>query len=154
MIDIKPTLGTTHLIVCNYDSYQNFLPPKDHQKTTKRPSKDHQKTTTKQGNNENNSTIKQLKESLSILFEKDFWPVYPKKVSKKKALESWCNRLISLKVGEDFVKETIIPSLQVQKESEQWVRESGRYIPHPATWINQEKWDDEKYKSDDIWESL
>ena len=62
--------------------------------------------------------------------------------------------MIDLKVGEDFVKETIIPSLQVQKESEQWIRESGRYIPHPATWINQEKWDDEKYKSEDIWESL
>ena len=29
------------------------------------------------------------------------------------------------------------------KTSEQWLREGGRFIPNPSTWINQGRWDDE-----------
>jgi hypothetical protein len=25
----------------------------------------------------------------------------------------------------------------------QWLREGGRFIPNPATWLNQERWGDE-----------
>jgi hypothetical protein len=28
-------------------------------------------------------------------------------------------------------------------EADQWQRENGRFIPNPATWINQGRWDDE-----------
>ena len=27
--------------------------------------------------------------------------------------------------------------------SAQWQRDNGQYIPHPATWLNQGRWDDE-----------
>ena len=29
------------------------------------------------------------------------------------------------------------------RATEQWQREEGRYIPNPATWLNQGRWDDE-----------
>jgi len=79
MIEIIPTKGTTHLKVCNYMFYQDLRIANEPQVNLKRTSSEPQVNTTKQGNNENNETIKQLKESLSVLFEKEFWPEYPKK---------------------------------------------------------------------------
>ena len=29
-----------------------------------------------------------------------------------------------------------------QRNSIQWQREEGRFIPLPTTWLNQERWDD------------
>jgi hypothetical protein len=31
----------------------------------------------------------------------------------------------------------------VHVASEQWRRDDGRFIPHPATWLNQRRWEDE-----------
>ena len=39
--------------------------------------------------------------------------------------------------------ERILQALALQKRSEQWTREDGRFVPHPATWINQRRWEDE-----------
>lgn len=30
-----------------------------------------------------------------------------------------------------------------QCHCEQWQRDGGQYIPHPATWLNQGRWKDE-----------
>ena len=155
MIETFELQGTTHLKVCNYEDYQTSRNANETQMKRKRIVNGSQTAPKKNGNKGNNETIKQkLIESLSKIFEESFWPEYPNKASKKKALESWCNRLISLKVKEDFIKDTIIPALLVQKNSEQWLKERGRYIPHASTWINQEKWNDEEYVSEDVWENL
>ena len=29
------------------------------------------------------------------------------------------------------------------KDSDQWTRDDGRFIPHPATWLNGRQWEDE-----------
>ena len=34
-------------------------------------------------------------------------------------------------------------ALAKQKESDQWKSDSGKFIPNPATWINQRRWEDE-----------
>ena len=34
-------------------------------------------------------------------------------------------------------------TLAWEVQSEQWRRENGQYIPNPATWLNQERWNDE-----------
>ena len=33
--------------------------------------------------------------------------------------------------------------LRRQKDSVQWQRDGGKYIPHPSTWLNQRRWEDE-----------
>ena len=38
--------------------------------------------------------------------------------------------------------ETILVAVARQRQSEQWQREGGRFIPMPATWINGRRWDD------------
>ena len=37
----------------------------------------------------------------------------------------------------------IIRVIEQQKQSEQWKKEGGQFIPHPATWLNQGRWADE-----------
>lgn len=68
----------------------------------------------------------------------EFWAEYPKKVGKKAALTSWKR----LKPDAELF-ERIMQAVIIAKRSEQWSREGGRFIPNPATWINQGRWDDE-----------
>lgn len=34
-------------------------------------------------------------------------------------------------------------AVERQKCSDQWTQNNGQFIPHPATWLNQGRWDDE-----------
>jgi hypothetical protein len=65
-----------------------------------------------------------------------FWQAYPKHVSKKTAGQSFQKVMASGKV----TLETILNAVERQKKSEQW--NNAQYIPHPATWLNQERWGD------------
>ena len=68
----------------------------------------------------------------------EFWQQYPKKVGKKAALTSW------KRVKPDAeLFERIMQAVALAKASDQWRREGGRFIPNPATWLNQGRWDDE-----------
>ena len=68
-----------------------------------------------------------------------FWNAYPKKVGKGKAKESWEKQKPDL--------ETVLKTLQWQIHSDQWVKDNGAFIPNPATYINQQRWEDEKQLS-------
>lgn len=67
-------------------------------------------------------------------FEK-FWSAYPKKVGKSSAKKAFSH------VKEPV--ETLLTAIQRQKCSVQWSKENGQYIPNPATWLNQGRWEDE-----------
>ncbi len=71
----------------------------------------------------------------------DFYHLYPKKVGKPKAFESW--RRINLTNG---LFEKIMAAVALQAKSKQWTKDGGEFIPHPATWLNQERWNDEGYR--------
>ena len=70
---------------------------------------------------------------------KRFWIEYPKKVGKKSAEQSFLK--IRNLTPELFKK--IIATLEDYKKSPQWTKDEGRFIPHPTTWLNQERWNDE-----------
>lgn len=64
-----------------------------------------------------------------------FWSAYPTKVGKQPARKAF-----------DKVKvpvETLVAAIERQKCSSQWSKDGGQYIPNPATWLNQERWNDE-----------
>lgn len=65
-----------------------------------------------------------------------FWLEYPRKVGKGAARKAF------LKLPRK-TQALLLPALREQKLSRQWLRENGRYIPNPATWINQGRWEDE-----------
>ena len=67
-------------------------------------------------------------------FEK-FWKAYPKKVGKQSA------RAAFLKVSVPL--QTLLDALRQQAQSPQWNRDGGRFIPNPATWLSQQRWEDQ-----------
>jgi hypothetical protein len=67
-----------------------------------------------------------------------FWELYPKKVAKAKTKTKW----LSLKPDEKLFNE-IMKGLQRYSQSEQWQKEDGQFIPHPSTFLNQERWKDD-----------
>ena len=77
--------------------------------------------------------IEEVREEQEFTFN-DFWALYPRRVAKKAARIAWDR----------------IPSKQHQIILEslfEWARIwNGRdldYIPHPATWLNGERWEDD-----------
>jgi len=67
-----------------------------------------------------------------------FWAIYPKKVGKKAALNIWTR----LKPDKDLL-EQILRAVEKQKKLDQWTKDGGQFIPNPATWLNQCRWEDE-----------
>ena len=80
---------------------------------------------------------KKKEEKRDIYFDR-FWESYPRKEAKqtaKKAFE---------KLNPDeALLQTILEAIERFKRSAQWQEENGRFIPHPSTWINQRRWEDE-----------
>ncbi len=68
----------------------------------------------------------------------EFWKEYPKKKSKGTAEKWWLKHRPS---HELFSK--IIISLINLKKSNEWTKDNGKYIPHPASWLNAKGWEDE-----------
>ena len=95
-----------------------------------------------------NKAIKKQNKELNELQEKQFdkfWQAYPKKVSKKQAQKSWKKINPSLELFEKILK-----ALEMVKQTEQWEKDNGKFIPYPATWLNQERWTDEIKMMQDI----
>jgi hypothetical protein len=66
-----------------------------------------------------------------------FWRAYPRKTGKGDARNKFAKALTKTTF------ETIMTALERVKGSAQWQRDGGQYIPYPATWLNQERWDDD-----------
>jgi len=67
-----------------------------------------------------------------------FWTLYPKKVKKQDALKAWRK----LKPDEALISE-ILDAVERAKGSPDWQREGGQFIPHPSSWLNGRRWEDE-----------
>jgi hypothetical protein len=64
-----------------------------------------------------------------------FWSAYPRKVAKPAALKAWRSAKHRPPLAD------LLAALDRHKRSEQW--QAARFIPHPATWINGQRWDDQ-----------
>ena len=72
------------------------------------------------------------------LFEKQFWPVYPKKKAKDDALKAFLKRK-----PDQALVDLMLKALEWQSKTEDWTKEGGKYAPYPATWLNDARWLDE-----------
>lgn len=68
-----------------------------------------------------------------------FWDAYPKKVGKEAAKRAWKR----LKEPHEILNQ-ILEALVWQRESEQWLKNNGQFIPNPTTYLNQGRWLDER----------
>ncbi len=71
------------------------------------------------------------------LFEK-FWEEYPKKAAKENARKAF----MRLKPDEELLGR-MREALERFRQTEQWRKEDGQYIPYAATWLNQRRWEDD-----------
>ena len=67
-----------------------------------------------------------------------FWAEYPKKVGKADAFKKYSKLKLNKADNED-----IISALKWQRFTPQWQRDGGRFIPNPATYLSQRRWEDE-----------
>jgi hypothetical protein len=76
-----------------------------------------------------------------LAFDK-FWEAYPRKVGKAKAEAAF----LKVTVGIDV----LLAAIEEQKKSTQWTKDNGQFIPHPATWLNGKRWEDQLPQSTEI----
>ena len=69
-----------------------------------------------------------------------FWIAYPRHENKQNARKAFDK----LKVTDELL-DLMISAIEKQKQSAQWQENGGQYIPHPATWLNGHRWEDETY---------
>ena len=67
-----------------------------------------------------------------------FWKAYPKKQGKKAAEKAFKKIKPSA-----ALLETMLNAIGEQRASDQWRKDNGQYIPDPAKWLNQGRWEDE-----------
>ena len=77
--------------------------------------------------------------SIDILFD-NFYQNYPKKIGKPKALQAFKK----INPDEQLLNE-MLQALEIQKNSSQWLKDGGEFIPHPSTWLNNRRWEDEVF---------
>ena len=93
--------------------------------------------------NTNKLNTKELNtKHIDELFDK-FWGIYPKKIGKKCAYNSF-KKIKNL--DEEFDK--IIQAVEFLKQSKNWKKNNGQFIPYPTTFLNQERWKDEVSDND------
>ena len=67
-----------------------------------------------------------------------FWQAYPRKESKPAAKKAFDK----IHPDEELMQK-IISSINSWKQSAQWQENGGQFIPYPASWLNQQKWNDQ-----------
>lgn len=85
---------------------------------------------------DNQLTNDTKQDEIDVMFEA-FWKEYPRKIDKKGCLTKFKH---IKKLKENYSK--IMDALKIQKQSRQW--QDIQYIPHPKTWLNQERWNNEE----------
>lgn len=88
----------------------------------------------KTNNKSNNKSAKQEQDEKF----NEFWQDYPKKKDKQAAHKAF----MKIKPDNELFQK-IMESLKKQKQTNDWTKENGQYIPFPATWLNGMRWEDE-----------
>ena len=68
----------------------------------------------------------------------EFYASYPRRLNRAEAEKAW------IKLSPDeALRTTIMAAVAAQKNSVQWRKDNGAFIPHPASWLNARRWEDE-----------
>jgi hypothetical protein len=120
--------GKLFVRLTNWDRYQST---RSDTSETETETQDSLKKTTEK------PRVSKLSEAMQKRFDR-FWKAYPRKVGKGKAEDSFARYR-----PDDELTDVMIRAVEAAKQTAQWQREGGQYIPHPATWLNQRRWEDE-----------
>lgn len=127
-LTIKPTNKFSIITIINWDTYQSTNQQDNQQ--------NNQHVTSSQPAANHKQECKEYKETIYTPSFLKFWEAYPKKTGKGEAFKAW-EKIKPPKPSAD----EIIRSVQHHNQTEQW--RNKQYIPNPATFLNQRRWEDE-----------
>ena len=79
-----------------------------------------------------------------------FWKEYPRHDSKQSAYKKFTNIMKGKSTEEqNELLSKMIAAINSQKQSEQWQKDDGKFIPMPTTYLNQARWEDEGVVAND-----
>jgi hypothetical protein len=138
---IGTTKGTHGIVVtiCNYNIYQDFknYEGQDEGQDEEYSEGQDEIPTKEKERAEYKERIYKEKNNIYIDHFDVFWKSYPRKVGKAAAEKVF----VKLKTT-DVKLTSILTALENQKSSKQW--QDKQFIPHPTTWLNQQRWTDEE----------
>jgi hypothetical protein len=137
-LTIKSTNKFSIISIINWETYQD--------QETIDNQQSNQPLTNNQPTTNHKQECKELKNKRNIYTDDflAFYSAYPKHLAKEEAWKAWKKITPELFPGLSF----ILSKIEKFKKTDDWKKEDGKYIPHPATWINQKRWTDE-LKSED-----
>ncbi len=105
------------------------------------PSADPSIEETKKKTKESSLSSEETKSALQDLFEA-FWKIWPRKVAKKNAERAYRRAVMpgKRKQPDTELAKRILSAVTAQSRG--W--SDPQYIPHPATWLNGERWEDQR----------
>lgn len=68
-----------------------------------------------------------------------FWAAYPKHKAKATAERAWAKI-----APDDALLDMILSAIEWQRKTPDWLKDKGEYIPHPSTYLNNRRWEDER----------
>ena len=68
----------------------------------------------------------------------EFWEAYPKRVGRGAAEKAYERIHPTAEL-----QGQMLAAVSIAKKSRQWQENNGQYIPNPATWLNQRRWEDD-----------
>ena len=63
-----------------------------------------------------------------------FWAVYPRQIRMRDARKAFKDVAVPVEI--------LIQSVEAWKQSEDWTKDNGRWIPAPSKWLNEHRWED------------
>ncbi len=133
-IDQQAGVKGSIITVVNWQSFQESDRQNGQPVTNDRPATGQSATTNKNGE-EREERENRTPSAHDTAFA-GFWDKYPRKVGKAEAEKAF------KKISAELLP-MITTTLETQKRSDQWNSDGGQFIPYPATWLNQRRWEDD-----------
>lgn len=148
IVTIKSTNKYSVISLVNWDRYQQHEPAgQPASPPAGQPAPNQHLTTEQELKNINTPTLSSLRSERASPTAKtfpqeflDFWAAYPKKTGKDAAYRAWQTKKRERRLP---AIDDLLEAVRKAKASDQWQEDGGKYIPNPATWLNQGRWEDE-----------
>lgn len=146
LIDRYVVDGRIYLQVNGFEEHQvnlhkrtaSKIPESPGNSANYRPNLTEFKRTESKGIQENPTEPRTERRASASLFDA-FWDAYPKKKAKDDARRAWEKRRPT-----ECLLALMLKAIDEQKQSADWTKNGGQYIPYPATWLNAGRWTDEE----------
>jgi len=91
------------------------------------------------------AVTQKIKDTKQKILNKRYIPsfdIFYKNYPKKKAKDDAKRAFAKINPSEELLAEMLV-AIEKFKKTDDWIKEGGKYIPYPATWLRGKRWEDE-----------